>query len=165
MRFISRETKDAIVKKAIENRGVNLKEFAAQNNIGYSTLNKWLSKYRSGEVQERSRPTRSNKQLTYTERLQHVLASASLDEQAISVYCREHGLYAVQLTEWKHQMMTEKKDEKNNVGLLNELKTLRTEVKQLKKELHRKDRALSETAALLVLKKKAHAIWGEPEEG
>jgi transposase len=33
----------------------------------------------------------------------------------------------------------------------------------LEQELRRKERALAETAALLVLRKKAQAIWGEPE--
>jgi transposase len=37
-------------------------------------------------------------------------------------------------------------------------------VNQLEKELRRKDKALAETAALLVLRKKAHAIWGEVED-
>ncbi len=41
-----------------------------------------------------------------------------------------------------------------------ETKALRQENKALKKELNRKDKALAETAALLVLQKKVHAIWG-----
>ncbi|WP_211231272.1 hypothetical protein [Halonatronum saccharophilum] len=36
--------------------------------------------------------------------------------------------------------------------------------KKLEKELRRKEKALAETAALLVLRKKANAIWGDPEE-
>ena len=46
-----------------------------------------------------------------------------------------------------------------------ETRQLRAEVKSLKKELHRKDKALAETSALLVLKKKAHLIWGDDEDG
>lgn len=44
------------------------------------------------------------------------------------------------------------------------MKTLRAENKALKKELNRKDRALAETAALLVLQKKVHEIWGNDED-
>jgi len=44
-----------------------------------------------------------------------------------------------------------------------EIKQLKTENKALKKELNRKERALAETAALLVLKKKVHEIWGTDE--
>jgi len=36
-------------------------------------------------------------------------------------------------------------------------------IRELEAELRRKEKALAETAALLVLKKKAQAIWGEPE--
>jgi len=43
-------------------------------------------------------------------------------------------------------------------------KQLKQEIKQLQKELNRKDKALAETAALLVLKKKADALWGFNED-
>jgi len=46
----------------------------------------------------------------------------------------------------------------------NELKKAKEDSKKLKSELNRKDKALAETAALLVLRKKANAIWGDPEE-
>ena len=45
-----------------------------------------------------------------------------------------------------------------------EVKNLRAENNALKKELNRKDKALAETAALLVLQKKVRAIWGESED-
>ena len=45
-----------------------------------------------------------------------------------------------------------------------ETRSLRQENRDLKKELRRKEKALAETAALLVLKKKAASIWGEPED-
>jgi transposase len=38
------------------------------------------------------------------------------------------------------------------------------EIKQLSQELRRKESALAETAALLVLRKKAQAIWGGSAE-
>jgi hypothetical protein len=37
-------------------------------------------------------------------------------------------------------------------------------VKELERELRRKEKALAETTALIVLKKKAQLIWGDPEE-
>ena len=37
-------------------------------------------------------------------------------------------------------------------------------IKSLEKELRRKDAALAEAAALLILRKKADAIWGEEED-
>ena len=48
--------------------------------------------------------------------------------------------------------------------LRNEMKALQKENEQLKKDLRRKDKALAETSALLVLKKKANLIWGDLED-
>ena len=45
-----------------------------------------------------------------------------------------------------------------------ELREERKKNERLEKELARKDKALAETAALLVLRKKANAIWGTEEE-
>lgn len=94
-----------------------------------------------------------------------VLETASLNEAELSEYCRKKGLYPEQVTEWKHACL------KANVRPANKQKILSEErkrdkkiIKSLSKELKRKDKALAETAALLVLKKKAQAIWGDPEE-
>ena len=38
-------------------------------------------------------------------------------------------------------------------------------IKELERELRRKDRALAETAALLVLQKKVHEILGDGDDG
>jgi len=73
--------------------------------------------------------------------------------------CRERGLYAHHVVQWKQDFISgmttnERGDAKN----------LKGEVRELKKELNRKDRALAETAALLVLQKKVSAIWGNDED-
>ena len=70
-------------------------------------------------------------------------------------------IYPHHLKEWKTEFLS------NNQGSeavsRQEQKKLKQENKRLQKELNRKDRALSETAALLVLSKKCQAIWGEKE--
>ncbi|WP_419584705.1 hypothetical protein [Thiolapillus sp.] len=45
-----------------------------------------------------------------------------------------------------------------------ELQRTKKQKRQIEKALKRKEKALAETAALLVLSKKCHAIWGEAEE-
>lgn len=37
-------------------------------------------------------------------------------------------------------------------------------IRQLERDLQRKEKALAEAAALLILRKKAQAIWGDKEE-
>ena len=95
--------------------------------------------------------------------MQHIIATASLDEAAIGVYCRERGLYTHQLEAWKTDFMKEN-NSKDHQALLAEMKVLRSENKMLKQDIRRKDRALAETAALLILKKKAEELWGDPED-
>jgi transposase len=163
MKIVSNETKEAIVKKVLGKQGLNLKIIAKQNNVAYSSLTKWIRQYQSGQINQATIHLHPKTALSRKEKLQHVLATAPLDEQALGIYCRERGLYAMQLTEWKNEMTKDNHEQKND-ALLVELKTLRLENKQLKQEINRKDRALAETAALLVLKKKANAIWGEPED-
>lgn len=48
--------------------------------------------------------------------------------------------------------------------LMQQDKAAQRELRRLKKELQRKESALAETAALLVLRKKAEAIWGSSQD-
>jgi transposase-like protein len=96
--------------------------------------------------------------------LQHLLATEKLDEIGVGVYCREQGIHSFQLKKWKDEFMNHHAVKKQPDKLSHELKTLRQENRRLKKDLKRKNKALAETSALLVLKKKANLIWGDPEE-
>ena len=76
----------------------------------------------------------------------------------VLVWCRKHGLQ-----DWTHPrgrsqrsaMMTDKPTKPL---------TPEQRIKELERELRRKDAALAETAALLVLKKKAEAWWGDADD-
>jgi transposase-like protein len=162
MQKLSEQAKQAIVKKALNRGEQTLRELAEANNVGLSTLGKWLKKYRNNAtIKKQSAPECANS-LTKEARFQHLMATASFDETAVGVYCREHGIYSFQLTQWKKEFMTDTPTEAKK-GKAQEIKALRSEIKQLKQELRRKDSALSEATALLFLKKKATLIWGEDE--
>ena len=93
------------------------------------------------------------------EKMQAVIAYVGIDEEARGRYLRENGLYSVDVERWREEMMkvlgkkSKKGDPKDR------------RIRELEGELRRKEKALAETAALLVLKKKAQEIWGESEEG
>lgn len=160
MKRLSIEAREAIVQKAFNRNGQALRNLAKSHNIGYSTLQKWLRKYRNGEQKNRDNGAASN--LHRAERFQHLMATSTLDETGLGSYCRQHGIYSFQLKQWKKEFMSKERDQKSQQAS-KELKMLRTENKQLKKELRRKDSALAETTALLILKKKANLIWGMDE--
>ena len=97
------------------------------------------------------------------ERFNMVLESNSLDEKAVSGLCRERGIYPHHIDQWKLDFVSGSTADSNTKNV-SQVKILKTENKNLKKELNRKDKALAETAALLVLQKKVNAIWGTDED-
>ena len=87
-----------------------------------------------------------------------------MNETELAEYARKKGLYVEQIKSWKDAYLNANGGVAKEAARLNrELKDSEKECKKLEKELQRKEKALAEAAALLVLSKKANAIWGEPE--
>lgn len=88
-----------------------------------------------------------------------VLETASLSEMELADYCRRQGLFVEQVKEWR--VISIKAHEMK----LTENRRADKELRELEKELTRKDKALAEAAALLMLREKFNAIWDNSEEG
>ena len=90
-----------------------------------------------------------------------MIETASLNTEELSEYCRRKGLYPEQIERWKKGAIrgTETSAGKTKAEK-RELEQERKKSCQLAKELRRKEKALPEAAALLVLPKKAQVIWG-----
>jgi transposase len=158
MTSISITIKEAIIKKALSSNPNEHREIAKNNNIGYSSLKRWVKERQEGQFIEKA--SSSVNECSSADKLNHLLSTNNLGESEVGSYCRRQGIYSHQLVTWKEAFMKEKPDKKTK----QDLKALKSENKRLKKELHRKDRALAETSALLILKKKASLIWGEDED-
>ena len=88
-----------------------------------------------------------------------------MNETELAEYARKKGLYVEQIKAWKDACMNANGGVAREAARLNrELKDSEKERRKLEKALARKEKALAETAALLVLRKKADAIWGDPED-
>jgi transposase-like protein len=94
--------------------------------------------------------------------LQAVIATSAMDEATRSGWCREQGLYPAELEAWKQDAIAGL-GEPRAVSAV-EARQDRRRVKELERELHRKDKALAETAALLVLSKKLSAVFHKDED-
>ena len=162
------------VEKALgRSAGTSLREVAEGLGVGKSTLNNWIVKSRSHKLDSVSTDGmfRSNEMVkekrpqdwSLEERLAMVIACDSLDEQALSERCREKGIYPHHVKQWKLCFV-----DGATVSLRSrqdsESRNLKHKIHDLKKELRRKDKALAETAALLVLQKKVSDIWGNDED-
>lgn len=94
-----------------------------------------------------------------------VLETASLNEAELAQYCRSKGLFVEQVAQWRDACLeANAAPGERNRELREQSKADRKEIKLLKKDLLRKEKALAEAAALIILRKKAQAIWGEPED-
>ena len=160
----------AVQKALSRDEGVSVKEVADSLGVGFSTLQKLIRQSRNQEL-ETALPDEMHAMIkekrpqdwSLDGRLNMVIACASLSDEAISELCREKGIYPHNVNQWKNDFVSGKAvsaDVKKQV----DNKNLKNENKALKKELTRKDKALAETAALLVLQKKVNEIWGSDED-
>ena len=95
------------------------------------------------------------------ERLALFVEADTFCDEELGAFLRRHGLHQAHLDEWRAAALKGLEDfPKRKPKPSLEAR----QVRELKKELHRKEKALAETAALLVLKKKAQAIWGDGDD-
>lgn len=161
---ISTEVKEAIIKKVLSRNGQSILEIALANNIGHSTLNKWVKSFKSiHNIATNKNLVAGSSAITSAERFKHLQATMGQESAIVGTYCRKHGLYPHQLTQWETEFMTSPIHPKH-LQANTEVKALRAEIKTLNHIIVRKDKVLAETVALLVLKKKAAQIWGDSED-
>ena len=163
----STEFKLKVVERALtRTSNETLAQIAQEFGLGYSTLTRWMSHVQQGRLTDQVKTTakeKSPKDWTAQEKWQALVAYEGLDEQARGPYCRAHGIYSHQLDEWRATMMSKQDTEQRQQDKA-EIRRLKGENKCLQRELHRKDKALAEAAALMLLKKKAAALFGMAED-
>jgi transposase-like protein len=161
----SQSFKIQAVEKALNRSDeTTLQEVASVLGIGNSTLSKWIVKSRNNELESTNlNPITQEKRpqdFSLEERLNLIIRCSTLNESESSQVCREEGIFPHHIKQWKADF-TKRQSSANKST---ESKKLKAEIKLLKKEINRKDKALAETAALLVLQKKVQAIWGSDED-
>lgn len=157
------------VEKALNRANdVNLSDIADVLGVGYSTLNKWITQSKNQEFEHvsdsRTMATEKRPQDWSSEdKLNLIMQCASLEEGQINAQCREHGIYPHHLQQWQQDFISDNMAN-NKTTKPSEIKSLKKENKDLKRELRRKEKALAEAAALLILQKKVNAMWGNDED-
>jgi len=158
----SAELRETVVRKALA-REMTQEELARTHGVSKSSVQQWVRKARErGETAMVSGDKRA-REWSAEERFDALVDTHPMSEEELGAWCRRHGLHSHELAQWRRDALagsapvTGTKDERS------QSKRLRQEVVALRKELIRKDKALAETAALLVLQKKAQLLWGEDE--
>jgi transposase len=91
--------------------------------------------------------------------LEAVIATAAMDEAQRSAWCREQGLFAADLQQWRQSATAALSQPEEARASPQETRDDRRRIKELERDLRRKEKALAETAALLVLSKQLEAIF------
>ena len=133
-----------------------LEVVAREVGVGAGTLKRWR-----GDAQ--SRPTRGWGWTTAA-RFEAVITTAAMDEATKSAWCREHGVYPAELDKWRASCTSALADPEDARASPQATRADRKRIKELERDLLLKDRALAETAALLVLSKKVAAIFNKGED-
>lgn len=137
-------------------------------NTYVSTLHGWVKAMKNRELKESPRAggfdEKKTCQWTPQERFEVILGSVDLSQEELSEYCRKKGIFPHHLETWKKEFIENSSMDKSSIKN-SETRILKEENKRLSRELDRKNKALAEAAALLVLKKKAQDYWDSKEEG
>jgi transposase-like protein len=131
-------------------------QVAGDLNLNHHTLKYWMKK-KSVNVKGANKAHEKRPQdWTFAEQLAALQETHGLSGEALNAWCREHGIFAHHLDSWKAAFCAQDKAPPTGAR---EARALKDENAALKRELVRKEKALAEAAALLVLQKKFHALW------
>ena len=156
------ELKASILARLLPPNSESAPHVAKSTGIPRNTLHGWLHAHRKKNgiktrIDDNSGPSTQ-------EKFAVVLKCATMTEIELSGYCREQGLYPDQVEQWRLQCelanATARPQTEEQQTRQKRL-ALEKDNRRLASELQRKEKALAEMAALLVLQKKFQALWGE----
>ncbi|MCF7756069.1 transposase [Paenibacillus xylanexedens] len=164
MAKLSKEIKHRILQRMMPPNNESVSEIARDTGLSEGTLYKWKKTTKAQGFAMPAGETATEKWST-RDKFAIVVETTTLSQIELAEYCRTKGLYVEQVEAWRDACMQANGGvAEQATKLQKELRTKEQEVKALSRELQRKESALAETAALLVLRKKAQAIWGDQED-
>jgi transposase len=158
MKQYPEKLKASIIARMLPPNDVSVPELVQETRIPKDTLYTWRRNAQKGGTPAQEKSTNG---LSSEEKFNAVLETAALNEVELGEYCRRKGLFPQQISAWReictqaHAPVAPQADRKK-------LRNQTRQIKQLETELRRKEKALAEAAALLILQKKVHSLWEEP---
>lgn len=163
----SSKFKARMVQRMARPDGISATALSHEVGVPQSTLSRWLAAASTvspmgGGNSNKGREPKSTRRWTLEEKLRGVVEASVLSDAELGAFLRREGLHESQLTEWRRlvEAAFSTPSKARRSGPSPEVEKIRA----LEKELRRKEKALAEVAALLTLKKKADAIWGDEDD-
>ena len=155
-RNYSEDFRQQALEKVYTRDGRTIRAVADDLNMSFHTLRGWMNSEK--KTAQANRGSKRPKDWSLAERLEVLMESHGLGEEALNAFCREKGIFRHHLEQWQAAFTA------GSSGVDRfELRELKETNKALQGELNRKDKALAEAAALLVLQKKYQALWEEED--
>lgn len=160
----TKRIKETAIRMMLPPENATLRQISETLGISEATLKKWRQ-----ELHANGHAAPANNDLadqwSSRDKFLIVMETINLCEAKLSEYCREKGLFLEQIKQWQENCLQANSNIPGQIAeLMQQDKALQKELRLTKKELQRKEAALVETAALLVLRKKAEAIWETSDE-
>ena len=153
----SEELRAKVVERALVGESTQ-DDLAEEFGVSRSSIQNWMRRHRSSGATRLSGKDKRPQSWTREERLEAVLATHALSEEELGSWCRKRGIHTHHLGQWRQELVEGSVGKATEAG---ETRALRVENRALKKDLRRKEKALAETTALLVLKKKQPRSGGK----
>ena len=132
-----------------------VRSVAEELNVNGHTVKNWMKRKEARTVSASAAKEKRPQDWTAEQQLVALHETHGLPDELLQTWCRENGLFTHHLIRWKAAFCADIKVAPGS----REIRVLKGENDQLKRELVRKERALAEAAALLILQKKFRALW------
>lgn len=159
----SDERKAAVLSKLLPPNNQSVPAVSEAEGINQSTLYNWLTKAREGGAAVPGSRASNAEQWSGEAKFAVVLETQPMNEAEKAAYCREKGLYPAQIERWRLACIAGAANKAPSTSS-EPLREARNQIKRLKRNVERKDKALAESAALLVLSKKFNALWEDEDQ-
>ena len=162
--YYAEEVKRAIVEKLLHGGPATVQLISREHGINSALLYAWKKKFVTITGMNNCKKSPQDRNILEKNRL--VVLFDELPEEQKGEFLRREGVYLENLKNWKNDinsMLLRFTAKNENMEEKKEIQDLRKNLQLTQQELRRKNEALAETAALLVLKKKALYIWGSEE--
>jgi transposase-like protein len=165
MSFYSPERKAALLKMMLPPLNLSPKEISRREGCSDVSLYKWR-KQAATQGTQLSDTKQPAEKWSAEAKLTIIIETSALSELEMGEYCRRKGIFPEQIVTWRNAFIANSTQQaagqKVDAG---QARGDKKRILELERELRRKDAALAETAALLVLRKKLNAYWGSDDEG
>ena len=164
VKVYNEEFKRAAVKKLLLPGGQGTTRTAEFLGIPATTLVSWKQKYAIDSVMKKSNKSAESQSWSPEKKLKAIIETFSMNELQLGEFLRKNGLHSSDLERWKRECINTLKSGVGRPKKDPEIFELRKKERALERDLRRKDMALAEMSARIVLLKKSHLLCGGNEE-